>query len=635
MSARNATILVVVLLTAVATPLRVVNLGALSFYADEETSAMPARSLAEGNGPRMPTGMEYRRALPLTWLNAGAARLVGVDADVAYRIPTAVFGILTVALFFLAVRSFGGSRAAWLAALMLAVSEWHLVFSRQSRMYVAFLLFFIAGAWAIWSWAETGKRRWLVVAIPMAVGAVTMHQLGLMIVMFAFLPLVLPGRAKSSAVGLVAFAILIALGGWAYNEYFVLAPYFAHPPPANAGSAPAAPPASSASVLLVSLGAIGGIATLSAATVTLRKEYTEATMLGRLSLVLAATTAGVLAWIGQIYGACLAVIFYLILLPGERSTLLQRARLPIALVAVPCVIWMVVSVLGNGLRGGIKAVSEFPYPYPLYLAQQFPVILLMFGGACLVLALRRANQSDRPLRAAVLAGLLPIVAVGAVSRWGGTRYLFAAYPFLLSVASVGLVSVIDAAAKRLPSWKPFGTLVVGTVVVLSGVLGGHGVYQAMRVVNLDHGQPVNEAVHMYPFRPDHASLGRFLREQRSQGDLVIAEDPLQQWWYAGDPIDYWLRSFADSRAFLYSTPTGELRDIYVGSQLLTSSPDSLLDMAAGRVWLVTSGETAGLRSYFLDTAQARWLDSLETATEPAFVGRDGISKVFCLNCPPR
>ncbi|KPJ89561.1 MAG: hypothetical protein AMS18_12365 [Gemmatimonas sp. SG8_17] len=641
MSVRNRTVLVVAVLVLAATPVRLVNLGALSFYADEETSAMPARSLAEGNGALMPSGMEYRRALPLTWLNAAAARFLGVENDVAYRLPTALLGILTVPLLFLAGRSFGAGRAAFFAALLLAFSEWHLVFSRQARMYVPFLFFFIAGAWAIWNWAATGKRGWLLFAIPMAAGAVTMHRLGLLVTMFALLPLVLPGRTQVSIVKLVTFAVVVTVVGSIYHEYFVNAPYRAWPPASlavalvdDSASEVTARASQGWPWLLIIRGIIGGavgaLATLSA----LRANSQGSPPLCQVAVFLAGTTAGVLAWSGQLYGACMAGIVWLILLPGDRSGLVKRLRIPFALLALPATLWLVVAILGQGLREGIKSVSAFPYPYPLYLAEQFPLLLVLFGGVCLILALREATQQDRPARAAVLAALLPIVAVGAVSRWEGTRYLFAAYPFLLLAASSGLLSLIDSVGKRIPGWTTNGTAIFGTIVVLSGAIGGHGLWQAIRVVQLKHGEPVNTFVHMYPFRPDHASAGHYVREHRTEHDVVIAEDPLEQWWYAGGPINYWLRSYSDSRVFLFSTPEGEVRDIYVGSRLLTTPlpPDSLLESSEGRVWLVTSGETFPMRSYFLNPAQGQWLDSLETAREPSFIGRDGVTKVYCLNC---
>ena len=641
MSVRNRTVLIVAVLILVAAPVRLVNLGALSFYADEETSAMPALSLAEGNGARMPSGMEYRRALPLTWLNAATARLVGLDSDVAYRIPTALLGILTVPLLFLAGRTFGTARAAFIAALLLAFSEWHLVFSRQSRMYVPFLFFFIAGAWAIWNWGASGKRGWLLFAIPMAAGAVAMHRLGLMVTMFAVLPLVLPGRTQVSIVKLLTFAVVVVGVGWIYHEYFVNAPYRAWPPASlvaapvgDAAAEVATPGSQNWPWLLILRGFLGTAVGVLASLVALRANGKGSPPLCQVAVFLAGTTAGVLAWSGQLYGACVAGLIFLVLMPGDRSALVRRLRLPGALVVAPAAVWLVVAILGQGLREGIKSVSVFPYPYPLYLAQQFPLLLALFGGVCLALALSSATQEDRPSRAAVMAALLPIVAVGAVSRWEGTRYLFAAYPFLLLAASSGLVSLGDLVGKRIPRWTTNGTAILGTVVVLAGAVGGHSIWQATRVVRLKHGEPVNTFVHMYPFRPDHASAGHYVREHRTEHDVVIAEDPLEQWWYAGDPIDYWLRSYDDSRVFLHSTPVGDLRDIYVGSRLLAAPPppDSLLKSPEGRVWLVTSGETSPQRSYFLNPAQEQWLDSLETATEPSFVGRDGVTKVFCLNC---
>jgi 4-amino-4-deoxy-L-arabinose transferase-like glycosyltransferase len=644
MTVRTRMTLAVAALILLAAPFRLVNLGELSFYADEETSAMPAQSLAEGNGPRMPSGMEYRRALPLTWLNAAAARVLGTDTELAYRLPTALLGIATIPLLFLVGLKRNATRAALVAALLLALSEWHLVFSRQARMYVPFLLFFIAAAWAIWNWSETGRNRWLLLAIPMTAGAVTLHRLGLMVVMFALLPLILPGRSRVSTGGLIFLAVTIAILGWAYHEFFVEAPYRAWAPPdpevtgviADTGDATAAGVGGTTGLLAL-LAVLGGACGLYAAYTVRESVLAAASFWSRAALIAAVTAMGALAWTGQLYGACMAAAVLFIMVPGDKPVLVKRARLPLILMAVPAATWVVFAFLVYGLRDGLKAVSTFPYPYPLYLAYQFPVILVLFGSVCLAAMWRTATAEDRPLRAALLAGLLPILAVGAVSRWGGTRYLFAAYPFLLLVAGVGMVWAIDHVGRWIPRWNPAATLALCTIVVFSGALGGHGLVQALRVVGLEHGEPVNEAVHMYPFRPDHASVGRYVRDHRSEHDVVIAEDPLEQWWYAGGDIDYWLRSFGDSRAFLYVAADGELRDIYVGSRLLMEPPppDSLITAPDGRVWLITSGETYGGRSYYLSARQAHWVDSLESALVPAFTGRDGISRVYCLNCGSR
>ncbi|NIM47652.1 MAG: hypothetical protein GTN62_00005, partial [Gemmatimonadales bacterium] len=115
-------------------------------------------------------------------------------------------------------------------------------------------------------------------------------------------------------------------------------------------------------------------------------------------------------------------------------------------------------------------------------------------------------------------------------------------------------------------------------------------------------------------------------------DVVIAEDPLQQRWYAGS-VDVWLRSYHDARQYLYTTD-GAFRDIYVSSIFAGSRSmlDSLVGAATGRAWLITSGETYPARAYFLERDQRAWLDSIEHSIPPAFVARDGVTTVYCLNC---
>jgi len=114
---------------------------------------------------------------------------------------------------------------------------------------------------------------------------------------------------------------------------------------------------------------------------------------------------------------------------------------------------------------------------------------------------------------------------------------------------------------------------------------------------------------------------------------VIAEDPIVQTLYAGH-IDYWFRRYGDMRRYLREYPDG-VRDLYVGSRPLADPAiiDSLARDAPARVWLITSGETAPLRRWYLSPEQRSWLDSLERAREPAWLGEDGVSAAYCLNCP--
>jgi len=216
---------------------------------------------------------------------------------------------------------------------------------------------------------------------------------------------------------------------------------------------------------------------------------------------------------------------------------------------------------------------------------------------------------------------------------GGTRFLIEAYPFLLLVAAGGLVKLSETAGHWGGRWGQRVALVAVVTIAGSGVLGGHGVPSAFGAATLKHGDKTNVATLGYPFYPDHQAPGQFVRQHRAPRDIIVAEDVLQQRWYVGS-VDYWLRDYVESRKFLYQDPDGRLRDMYVNS--IAATPD-VLEFLSGfngaRVWVITSGETYPKREYYLNTVQQRWLHALETTRVPVFSGRDGVTKVYCLNCP--
>lgn len=172
------------------------------------------------------------------------------------------------------------------------------------------------------------------------------------------------------------------------------------------------------------------------------------------------------------------------------------------------------------------------------------------------------------------------------------------------------------------------------LVIASGLLGGHGLPQTLRALNLKYGEDADYQILTYPYYPDHQAPGRFVKARLRPGDVVVAEDPLQQWWYVRR-VDYWLRNPDNHRAFLHRGGDGLMRDNYVASAVLT--PELLTRLGqreTGRVWVITSGETAFKRDYYLSAAQRAWLETLEKTQSPRFTGRDGVTQVYCLGCPP-
>ena len=204
----NKILLLALLLTIVAALPRLYNLGELGFYMDEETTAFASRSMAETGTPQMPSGMPYYRAFLQTWLNSISAKTFGLDEEFSYRLPSAIFGILTIPLLFVFARPFVGVPIAFLASLLLSFSEWHIITSRQARMYVPMLFFYIAFTFSMLRWAQKDTLKHLLTAIFLFFATTSLHRIG---VFAAFIPLIalfIPGYATTPQYKLILFSLI-------------------------------------------------------------------------------------------------------------------------------------------------------------------------------------------------------------------------------------------------------------------------------------------------------------------------------------------------------------------------------------------------------------------------------------------
>jgi hypothetical protein len=234
-----------------------------------------------------------------------------------------------------------------------------------------------------------------------------------------------------------------------------------------------------------------------------------------------------------------------------------------------------------------------------------------------------------------ISGLFPLIIVGVATSWAPARYLFGAYPFIL-ISSLYVLYVITGQVLRLFSIDTRTPAIVVTYTIcLSGILGGHGLIPAYKAGSMDHGDILNTAALIFPFYPDHKSPGEFVSLKAKDEDVIVAEDALQQKWYAGR-VDYWLRDSEFEKDFLYRGEDNQLHDIYVSSTLATIDIlNSLLNDKTRNVWVITSGETVHNREYYLNAEQRQWLEFVEREYTPVFTGRDQITKVYCLNCPTK
>lgn len=636
----TAAILTLLLLVA-ALP-RFYDLNALGFYGDEETSAFAARSLAEGKGMAMPSGMPYLRSMPQTLANALSAKAFGLDKEFAYRLPATIIGTLTVPLLFLVSRSFVGASTALLAALLLAFSEWHIITSREARMYAPFLFFYIATAFALLQWNLLIKLRHALFAFIFFIGTATLHPLGIMAVQFAAIPVAFPNWSRLNILPVTIFIAAAVISAYLYSNAMEFSPYdiwkqsrgLALPPEtANDSSAPFILSAAfTAPQYLTWLLLIGGMLLgLWLAYMCPMHEKYPGHRLRNIGLFIMAGLTGALLCTGQVYAGALAAVVFLIIHQGERLEILRSGRLPLALIFMISATTLIIAISQHGPVTAIKNALMFPYPYLAYFADISPELFIIFTLTCGYLLLKRPSTDDLPLKAMMLSFFLPIAVIGIESRWGGARYLIGSYPFFLIISAAGIVFGVQKLVRALNITHPRNVFISTILVALSGVIGGHGIPQSISANQLDYGEPFNPHALGMGFYPDHQSTGIYVRQHMQKGDIIIAEDMLEQYWYVGK-VDYWLIDKAKSWQYLYRDENGLERDIYVSSEIL--SPDKIAALAGlnKRIWLITSGESFQRRELTLNKAQIDWLTSIEKNYTPVYSGRDNVTKVYCMNC---
>jgi 4-amino-4-deoxy-L-arabinose transferase-like glycosyltransferase len=100
--------------------------------------------------------------------------------ELAVRLPSAIFGTLTVLITFFLVkelfkRSSFNNQLAILASLLLAISPWHINLSRAGFEANIALFFVVFGSWLVLS-SRTHPRRWMFAWLPFAASVYTFNS---------------------------------------------------------------------------------------------------------------------------------------------------------------------------------------------------------------------------------------------------------------------------------------------------------------------------------------------------------------------------------------------------------------------------------------------------------------------------
>lgn len=152
---RRAEFLSIAALAMIAAALRLHRVGADDLWFDEILSVRRATAplgeahslIREGTHPPL-----YSQGVLRPWLTLG-------ESELLVRLPSVVFGVVTVGLTWLLARRIAGPRAALAAAALLTVLPLHVYYSREGRMY-ALLAMLLTGWLLALSTAQRQDTGW-------------------------------------------------------------------------------------------------------------------------------------------------------------------------------------------------------------------------------------------------------------------------------------------------------------------------------------------------------------------------------------------------------------------------------------------------------------------------------------------
>lgn len=169
---KNRHLIILFLICVLAFILRFYRLSEIpSFHADEADFANNAWSILktgrDQDGHFLPLGTtstgDLRPAFYM-YLTAGSIALFGYN-ELATRIPTVIFSILTVILlYYLADELFKNKRIALLACFLLAVSFWDITLSREASEKVVALFLVTAGILALFRYLHRSRPKYAIMA---------------------------------------------------------------------------------------------------------------------------------------------------------------------------------------------------------------------------------------------------------------------------------------------------------------------------------------------------------------------------------------------------------------------------------------------------------------------------------------
>ncbi|MFA5367621.1 MAG: glycosyltransferase family 39 protein, partial [Dehalococcoidia bacterium] len=178
-------VLFLIFLTAFGFALRMYDLGSQSLWYDEGYSIQAALAMLDKGAPVLPSGWFYTHGLLSTGFMAASMGMFG-ETELAARLPSVIFGTLTIPLVFFFARRIGGTRTALIAAFIVTFLAIEIAWSRQARMYQQLQFFYMLSLYLFYLFTQKRSNKLLILTFIATVCTALSHTFGFSI--FLVLP---------------------------------------------------------------------------------------------------------------------------------------------------------------------------------------------------------------------------------------------------------------------------------------------------------------------------------------------------------------------------------------------------------------------------------------------------------------
>lgn len=563
-----------------AAALRLAAVTRPGYSPDEELTYFAVEGVRAGGLPLLPSGVVYDRGLPYTYA-AWLASLIPAPPLAAYRTISALFGVWTAFLVFVAGRRLGAPHAALAAATLATIDPTLIALSQWGRFYTMFLACYLAGLLAALDGFPDTRRVWRFAA-TVAVARL-LHELGASLALVPLFLMVLrpagsPAAARAGrALGAALIALLLvqaalfglrALGGSesaaAVGAYLRLQITDALMPPVTPALAPWRP-------IALAIGAVA----MGAVAAALRRY------LGAAAVLLACGAA--LAYAGLIGAILLLAACWTIVKPGERARIAVSA---LAFAAASTAFWSAQTSVQTGtpftpalLWSTLVTGLSYPTDALRYFGEANPVLFALLAIVVGALALEPRAGGDEGVRALALTMMTSLAALGGV-RFGFDARYFALFTLMALLLATRLATRDAGPRARL-------------AIAAAALLVAMGQYRVVWAADPTRGgfEAIREAwVPVTMHDPSWSTLARIL----GPDDRAICNDELACRYILGRS-DAWLAiETFDREHFAMRTGRG-LRGLYGGSEVIATEEQlerAIRAPAGGAVWLllVNSGK---------------------------------------------